>query len=1189
MQQGRVLTDDDWNENERIEDDDSRHSRVDIIGPFGSPDDGFKIKPFLDGLGQPIDLNSGGFVDFLIGAGTLYLGGLRLEMEADEAFRLQSDWLEQAKDPDAALPPLNPNGQFDLVYIEAWQQPVSAIEDNSLFEVALGGPDTSVRVKNMRRVKLARNVGVEDCADAWAKLLGDWSTTKLGKLNGAFQRAPDTRMTVSFSNDNLPKDLCSPTISGSYLGAENQAIRVQLVGQDKFTWGFDNASPYYRVLLVQGRDRFKMLTEPKDQYHWPVSKQVVEILPWSAVLPNGEKVAEESGHLTKVNASYDPDTGEFTILDPLPTPPPFGEEWKNRADAGSLQELDANGAPVNHFYLRVWNRGDDLDSSPSIPIPVAPATAVLGNTGLEVSFSGNDRVPNDYWVIAARPASPNLVVPWELEKGTGPHGVKRFFAPLAVISWTVNAGGAISGKIIHDCRKKFHPLTEQECCCTFTVGDGVRSHGDYDSIQEAIDNLPTEGGKICVLRGIHEAAVDIFKKRKIHIAGCGEQSLVRIPAGIGKPIFTIRHSQKIRVDNLNLVAIDGIAIKVIDDQPNETPSSEITIRENRILACIHAVRVELRQNLGSGNNIKIAYNQIGMFDKENGDVAIFSLADDVLIERNRIVMISVERDPGDPNPNPPPGDPFDPCAKLKDIYARKKRFREMVNLYQLYVGSYVYGMASRTYKSLGGIQIGCGSDKVWILQNEIMGGAGNGITLGHLEDEQKKSADRIIEYTHSLYDITIEENLIVEMGLSGIGTVIHLLQKGKTAVIYCNKLLICENTIRFCVSDNSVAASGREEKQVVDREVPPAAISLVYVTDCIIRENWLEENGQNQSHTICGVFVFFADRIDLSGNRVVNNGPDLQLSLPLNLRVRGGIVIWYATALARRKTIVSGNRDEAKLKKALIGRVQVSPDAIPAVKVHDNIVTQPIGHSLFIVAYGPVSVVANQLTSQGINKQEFFSLLAGTVFIFNLGISKDFLNILFMRLKNFGFVNPSMVAALVTSARGSKNPLVAQLQEAPNGRTMFGNNQVLLDMRSTDSDFCLSSILAFSLDDINFVSNQSECAAFVSLVDGQDGGLTFDIAAFNTMLFGVSTRCNDNRFTDGFSMTLYSLLSIALMSTAVGNQSTHCLLVPFLAFRRKALNIELNGNLCKDDSPAFTKYNKASRYFKDVQYNSASA
>ena len=147
-----------------------------------------------------------------------------------------------------------------------------------------------------------------------------------------------------------------------------------------------------------------MLTEPKDQYHWPLSNQVVEILPWSAVLSNGEKVAEQMGHLTKVESSYDPDTGEFTLQDVIA--PTFGIDWKGRADKSDLRKQ----LPPEYFYLRVWNRGDDLNSDSKIAFTSGIAV-VLGHTGLQITVTGNDRVDGDYWVIAAGPKHPAGLYP----------------------------------------------------------------------------------------------------------------------------------------------------------------------------------------------------------------------------------------------------------------------------------------------------------------------------------------------------------------------------------------------------------------------------------------------------------------------------------------------------------------------------------------------------------------------------------------------------------------------------------------------------------------------------------------------------------------------------------------------------------------------------------------------------------
>jgi len=66
MQQGRVLTDDDWNENARIEKEIQRQTNTETIGPFGSPDNGFRI--------ANLRLDSG-LINFDISAGTMYLGG----------------------------------------------------------------------------------------------------------------------------------------------------------------------------------------------------------------------------------------------------------------------------------------------------------------------------------------------------------------------------------------------------------------------------------------------------------------------------------------------------------------------------------------------------------------------------------------------------------------------------------------------------------------------------------------------------------------------------------------------------------------------------------------------------------------------------------------------------------------------------------------------------------------------------------------------------------------------------------------------------------------------------------------------------------------------------------------------------------------------------------------------------------
>src|SRR5262249_2612588 len=134
-----------------------------------------------------------GKVDFDIAAGAFYVGGARLQLEAATTFQLQPDWLELFSG-NAASPPLK-GARTDLVYVETWMQAVSAVEDDELFEVALGGPDTSVRMKQMQQVRLFTGITGTDCQGGWQALLGSLAKQLRGTLNEENELVPDTRLT----------------------------------------------------------------------------------------------------------------------------------------------------------------------------------------------------------------------------------------------------------------------------------------------------------------------------------------------------------------------------------------------------------------------------------------------------------------------------------------------------------------------------------------------------------------------------------------------------------------------------------------------------------------------------------------------------------------------------------------------------------------------------------------------------------------------------------------------------------------------------------------------------------------------------------------------------------------------------------------------------------------------------------
>ena len=166
-QQGRVTLEADWNEAMVIAAEEQRREALDIVGPVGTPDNGYLITP-------------GPGFDFSIGHGTMYVGGERLflvnpaattppgqellysqqnqPMAASDPPR-SVEWLDAAIDPDfVPVPTTAPSREF--IYLKVREQEVGAVEDSDLKDVALGGPDTAQRTRLIQHnyeLRLKRN------------------------------------------------------------------------------------------------------------------------------------------------------------------------------------------------------------------------------------------------------------------------------------------------------------------------------------------------------------------------------------------------------------------------------------------------------------------------------------------------------------------------------------------------------------------------------------------------------------------------------------------------------------------------------------------------------------------------------------------------------------------------------------------------------------------------------------------------------------------------------------------------------------------------------------------------------------------------------------------------------------------------------------------------------------------------
>ena len=372
------------------------------------------------------------------------------------------------------------------------------------------------------------------------------------------------------------------------------------------------------------------------------------------------------------------------------------------------------------IFFRLWN-----GIKPVKDFPIQALANPLEN-GIHLAFEApaadnSNYLPGDYWTFPVR-VSGTAFDPRLWPSNAPPQGVHHHRVALAIITW--NAGPAAGPDDISDCRHVFQPFpTNKGCCCSFLVGDGVRSHGDFDSIEEALKALPAAGGEICLLPGLHHTNAVIENRQHVRIHGCRSRTRV-IPRKEKSeaPIFHVIDSTDVAIEHIDLVTLGGIAILAESTRPGLLDGLEIA--GNRILACQSAIRVV------DGTGVSIHHNLIRMLDKRGSGVAIYLAADDSLIERNDIRLLPAPRMPPFETPDQPdPVDPNDPCARLEIVYVNPLIFMKYVDMVWL-LPLLLLPKLVQPYRALGGIQLGGGSERVRVVENVIIGGAGNGVTLG---------------------------------------------------------------------------------------------------------------------------------------------------------------------------------------------------------------------------------------------------------------------------------------------------------------------------------------------------------------------------------------------------------------------------------------------------------------------------
>lgn len=1142
-QQGRVPLDADETESDDLASLALRQMVAETICARGSPDDGFTIgPPTFDGEA----------IDFPIAAGTFYLGGARLE-SLGHSYDSQPDGLTfPLDDPGPDAPEA---GRHDLVWLQGWEQTVTATEDSELFERALGGPDTTARRRMMWRVQVMQDAP-DDCVEAFDELVDEVFEGGVLDPEGC-EILSEARLTIGFTQLEPLEDLCRPGAQQGFLGARNEAFRIQVTGPGRFVWGRDNAAPLYRVQVATdeagARRRIAFLTLPRDEFGWPLAGMTVELLRWGSLLANQEKAAEPSGLLLRVGTGYDPQDRSILVLDDVP---PEWDAWFATAEGqAAVNPRDEDDAQA-YFFLRVWTGGGAgaaVDHAMDIGNPVE-----LGETGLTATFDGPG-LAGDYWIVSARPNTPTLVTPWALLDGAPPAGPRRLIAPLALLRWT----SVDSGEVI-DCRHRFRPLCEVGTCCRVTVGDGRHTFGDVTSIQEAVNRLPEEGGEICIHPGEYEEHVVIDGRRNITLTGCGRLTLWLGEDAREEPLLTILGSSNITVRRLAMasdisesVFAEEVALGV------ERRRLTRVVLEDLAIACADTAGVRIAG--GTGHVVRRCQVLLEPLSLTLGDdpvvgraAAVFLSGDDLLIEHCRIGLDTVFRE--------------QPAIEASNTLsgARTDAFTAFSN---------------RARLAVGGVHIGGGSRAVIIRDNLIRGGNGHGITLGSVQfvpeveegfvltpqaddyttfarNNYRKTAgygSGAVEYTGLtlvvddggcinlpgtppgsddvpideplfpesgglLQDVRILRNEITDMGFSGISA--HMFsglgRDGFSDAVAVELIEIAENRILRCMI-NEVG----ETTALLRQFIGWGGIALSICQDATIRDNFIAENGRHSADAIVGVFIAIAEDVKIERNRIERNGMTPGAT-PLAPGRRGGIVIGVAIGGLSTFSELEGATREADR---------------PALIVAGNMVDAPSGRALKAILLGPGIVLGNRLTGAGrsaLFSNVFGSLVAGGLALSIVGdqlfaAREDIDLIDYVMLELLSDVLGGDAVNVVSLCVAEDLLLIQNLDDAGpqrlrGGELLMNDNQISLRRHSSEFGVSVSAVTLLGADDISFCDNQVEVENEVQFI------LT------NTLAISGTLRVSSNRLQERVFAGILSAVTFAMMNQTASNQTTHCIL-----------------------------------------------
>ncbi len=467
MQQGRVQMDADWNEQLDIQQHLDESTTLDLTGGSGAPrtGGGFRIGSKLDGS------------DLTVSPGHFYADGILCENEA--AIQYAGQVNGDLPDPTTVSQLLTKaSTRLGVAYLDVWRRHITALDDDFIREVALGGPDTATRLRTVWQVKVLPLAGktitetpslidlLQKRASTENDLLnaeqaGDMAKVALlrpalAQLDGSIRQAlastgidcglpatawtnltaaPADQLTARIQPGQTTATPCELLPRTGYQRLENQLYRVEIhdpgdIGTATFKWSRENGSVLTKW-LSQDNLNLKVASAGRGA---PLNFSPGD---WIELSDANRDLLGLPGTFVQVAQAE----GDVITIQPPASPI-------------KLADFPANPR------IRRWDQGGSTGAV-KVTVPGANDGFVALESGIEVKFSGTAFKTGDYWLIPARTslaASDIGDIQWPrnglVPLPQPPAGIRHHYARLALVY--LDTLGRLF--VLSDCRSIFASL-----------------------------------------------------------------------------------------------------------------------------------------------------------------------------------------------------------------------------------------------------------------------------------------------------------------------------------------------------------------------------------------------------------------------------------------------------------------------------------------------------------------------------------------------------------------------------------------------------------------------------------------------------------------------------------------------------------------------------------------------------------